>query len=156
MSLVAKENLHKEIVQANLQVASVEAIPYGENSFGTIVNTMAFTSYSDAHRALSEMKQVLRPGGKLLLIDINYPANRNWIGMLLTKAWKACGDIIRDMSSLFDRFGFEYRDKEIGAFGSVHLYVAMKVISDLINFLEPYPKYQLRRLTLISLENPDW
>jgi hypothetical protein len=60
------------------------------------------------------------------LIDIEYPADRNWLGMKMTRSWIALGDIVRDMDAMFRRFGFEYTDREIGGFGSVHLYVAEK------------------------------
>lgn len=36
----------------------------------------------------------------------------------------AGGDIIRDMDELFDKSGWVFEDKEIGRFGSVHLYIA--------------------------------
>ena len=43
--------------------------------------------------------------------------------MALTKFWMASGDIIRDMSELFEEFDWEYQEEEIGGFGSVHLYI---------------------------------
>ena len=68
----------------------------------------------------------LKPGGRLVLVDIEYPADRNWLGMKMTGFWIAVGDIVRDMDALFRQFDFEYTDREIGGFGSVHLYVAEK------------------------------
>jgi len=75
---------------------------------------------------MSEMHRVLKPGGKLIMVDIDYPLNRNGLGIQFTKAWIAMGDIVRDMKPLFDQFNFEYTDQEIGGFGSVHLYIAHK------------------------------
>lgn len=43
-------------------------------------------------------------------------------------AWKAGGDIIRDIPEMSTKFGFEFIDKEVGGFGSVHLYVAKKPV----------------------------
>lgn len=111
---------------AVLVQANVEHLPYPDGSFDSLVNTMAFSGYPDGRRALSEMKRVLRPGGKLILIDIGFPANRNWIGMNLAELWKLGGDLVRNMADLFDEFGLEYSDEEIGGAGSVHLYVASK------------------------------
>ena len=48
------------------------------------------------------------------------------MGIRLTVGWKAGGDIIRDLPELFERFGYEYTDQEVGGFGSVHLYVGTK------------------------------
>jgi hypothetical protein len=62
------------------------------------------------------------------MVDICFPKDGNRPGTFLTNAWKAGGDIIRDMPALFEEFGFEYTDREIWGYGSVHLYVATKSV----------------------------
>jgi hypothetical protein len=62
-----------------------------------------------------------------VILDVNYPANGNAIGMLMTKLWKVSGDLVRDMDSLFSECSLDYTDQEVGGFGSVHLYIARKV-----------------------------
>ena len=47
----------------------------------------------------------------------------------MTRLWIAFGDRIREMDAIFKAGGFQYLDKEIGGWGSVHLYVATKVKS---------------------------
>jgi len=124
MAETANKNLLQGGYQAELQQADVNFLPYAMNSFDTIVNTMAFSGYANGRQALAEIKRVLKPDGKLVMIDINYPSNQNWLGTKLTQFWAASGDIIRDMDELFRSAGWEYDDKEIGAFGSIHLYIA--------------------------------
>jgi len=124
MAKTAKHNLSQINLKVELQQADVYALPYATGSFDTLINTMAFSGYSDGKRALSEMKRVLKPDGRLVLIDINYPKDRNWMGMNLTRFWKANGDIIRAMNELFEKAGWSFEEKEIGGFGSVHLYIA--------------------------------
>ncbi len=102
-------------------------MPYANESIDTIVNTMAFSGYPDGQRALTEMRRVLKRGGRLLIIDIYYPRNRNWLGMSLARFWQNSGDILREMDSLFDAMDIKYTEEEIGGFGSVHLYVAQKL-----------------------------
>jgi len=126
MVSVAGENLKKKGIEAELQQANVESLPYPDETFDCIVNTMAFTAYPDGRKAMSEFHRVLKQGGKLVLIDIDYPADRNWLGMRMTRFWAALGDILRDMDAMFRQFDFEYTDREIGGFGSVHLRVAEK------------------------------
>jgi ubiquinone/menaquinone biosynthesis C-methylase UbiE len=123
---VASGNLRKKGITAKLQKGSVECLPYDDETFDCIVNTMAFTAYPDGSKAMSELHRVLKTGGRLVLIDVEYPADRNWRGMRMTRFWVALGDIVRDMGATFRQFDFEYTDREIGGFGSVHLYVAEK------------------------------
>lgn len=127
MAQIAKRNLHRKGLTACLQQADVSHLPYASHSFDTLVNTMAFSGYPDGVAALIEMGRVLKPGGKLVMVDIDYPKERNWLGMVTTKFWMASGDIIRDMESLFKEVGWEFQEEEIGGFGSVHLYIAEKI-----------------------------
>ena len=89
---------------------------------------MAFTGYPDGKLALSELLRVLRPQGRLVMVDVTYPNDAgNLFGRFLTNVWKACGDIVRDMPELFAEMGItNYTDRQIGGFGSVHLYVVTK------------------------------
>jgi ubiquinone/menaquinone biosynthesis C-methylase UbiE len=128
---VARSNLEKQGVTAFLQRADVDHLPYKSGSFDTVVNTMAFTGYPDGMRAMQEFHRVLRRGGRLVLIDIAYPSNGNWLGVRLTQMWASLGDIIRDIGKILNRFDLDYSEREIGGFGSVHLYIAEKG-SDLV------------------------
>jgi len=123
---VAQKNLLQKGVQATLQWANVEELPFPENYFDTIVNTMAFTGYPNGKQAMSEFYRVLKEGGKLLIVDFDYPSNRNRFGYWLTKSMESAGDTIRDISKIVQEFPFEYTEEEIGGFGSVHLYIARK------------------------------
>lgn len=123
MVRTAKENLSQRGLNADLQQADVNLLPFATDSFDTIVNTMAFSGYADGKRAINEMKRVLKPDGRLVIVDINYPKDRNWLGTKLIQLWMAW-DIVRNMGELFESSGWEYEETEIGGFGSVHLYIA--------------------------------
>ncbi|MCP3961015.1 MAG: class I SAM-dependent methyltransferase [bacterium] len=123
MFSVAMKNLRHVRLSANLQQGTVEDLPYEDGIFDTVVNTMAFSGYPDGTKAMAEMRRVLTSGGRLVLIDINYPADRNWVGTRLTRCWQLAGDIIRDMHQMLTAHGFDYEDIEIGGFGSVHMYI---------------------------------
>ena len=68
----ARKRLKNIGFDINLIKGNVENLPFPDNSFDTIINTMAFTGYPDGKKALSEIKRVLKPGGRLLLVDFDY------------------------------------------------------------------------------------
>ncbi len=129
---IAKKNMRDKGISAQIAQGNVESLPYSSNSFDTVLNTMAFTGYPGALNAMSELNRVLKPGGKLIIVDINFPKNMNILGMWLIKFWILLGDVIRDMGKVFNSFDLDYTDKEIGGFGSVHLYIATKSCKDVI------------------------
>ena len=126
MIAIARRNLNRAGVRAELRQADVESLPFADEQFDTVVNTMSFSGYPDAARAMSEMRRVLHPGGRLVLIDVNYPSDGNRLGAALVGMWKRSGDLIRAVDRLLAAFGFQVREREIGGWGSVHLYIAAK------------------------------
>jgi ubiquinone/menaquinone biosynthesis C-methylase UbiE len=52
-----------------LKQADVEALPFGDGTFDTVVSTLAMCAVPDERAAVLEMCRVLRPGGRLLLLD---------------------------------------------------------------------------------------
>lgn len=120
---MARQSLAKLGIAADLRQRNVEDLAYPDQQFDTIINTMALSGYPNAARAISEMKRVLKPGGRLILIDINYPKDGNLPGMIATRLWQLGGDLIRDLPPLLEVHGFSCQDTEIGGFGSVHLYL---------------------------------
>jgi hypothetical protein len=75
---------------------------------------------------MTEIHRVIKKEGRLVMIDINFPEDRNWLGVRLARTWASAGDIIRDMGHLFEHAGFDYTEREIGGYGSIHLYIAIK------------------------------
>ena len=80
----------------------------------------------NADKAMSEFYRTLNLNGRLIIIDFNYPGNRNRLGMKIVKSMEQAGDIIRDMHLIFQKHNFTFTDQEIGGFGSVHLCIAEK------------------------------
>ena len=126
MAFTARQNLENVGLCAQLQVGDVEALPYPDEIFDSLVNTMSFTGYPDSLEAMSELWRVLKKGGRLIMVDINYPSNHNRLGTTITRMFASMGDIIRDMDQIFRGLDIAYEDHEIGGFGSVHLYLAEK------------------------------
>ena len=123
---ITKKNLRRAGLAADVQQADVEGLPYADETFDTVVNTMSFSGYPNGRAALAEMSRVLKPGGDLVLIDVGYPDDENQMGTLLAELWRRSGDLIRDMDVLLREAGFDYQEEAIGGFGSIRLYVCTK------------------------------
>lgn len=54
---------------ATLQQADAHQLPFDDASFDTVVCTFGLCAIPDHTRAIAEMTRVLRPGGRLILVD---------------------------------------------------------------------------------------
>jgi SAM-dependent methyltransferase len=49
--------------------APAEELPFPDDTFDTAVSTLALCTVGDPERALGEIKRVLKPGGRLLVLE---------------------------------------------------------------------------------------
>ena len=52
-----------------LDLADAQAMPYAPGSFDAVVSIFVFCSVPDPTQALAEVKRVLRPGGRLIMVE---------------------------------------------------------------------------------------
>ena len=55
--------------EVDLREADAQALPFADASFTTVVCTLSLCAVPDERAAIAEMRRVLRPGGRLLLLD---------------------------------------------------------------------------------------
>jgi ubiquinone/menaquinone biosynthesis C-methylase UbiE len=55
--------------EVDLREGDAQALPFADGSFDTVVCTLSLCAVPDERAALAEMWRVLRPGGRLLLLD---------------------------------------------------------------------------------------
>ena len=67
--------------QVELQPADAQALPFPDAAFDTVVCTLSLCSIPDERRAIAEMRRVLRPGGRLLLLD-HIAGRPRWVRVL--------------------------------------------------------------------------
>ena len=67
---IAGENARAEGVEINFRHGNASSMSFEDNCFDLIVCRAAFKNFSDPVGALKEMRRVLRPGGKALIIDL--------------------------------------------------------------------------------------
>jgi len=77
----AQDALLRSGRSANFANGIAEALPFESNSFDSVVTTFTLCSVQDPTAALSEVRRVLRPGGRLIFLEHGKapePAAANW------------------------------------------------------------------------------
>ena len=74
--------------------ASVHSLPFSSQSFDVVVSANAFHYFDEPEVALAEMKRVLKPNGKIIILDWNkdYPVCRicDWLLQIFDPAHQQC------------------------------------------------------------------
>jgi ubiquinone/menaquinone biosynthesis C-methylase UbiE len=66
---IARDRARELGCTAELRQGDAHALPFDDASFDTVVCTFGLCAIPDIDAALDEMTRVLRPGGKLILVD---------------------------------------------------------------------------------------
>jgi demethylmenaquinone methyltransferase/2-methoxy-6-polyprenyl-1,4-benzoquinol methylase len=61
------------IVQPRFELADALALPYEDNCFDAATVAFGVRNFSDLHRGLAEMARVVRPGGRVVVLEITTP-----------------------------------------------------------------------------------
>jgi ubiquinone/menaquinone biosynthesis C-methylase UbiE len=71
----AKNVAQGESLDVNLDLADVQRLPYDDGSFATVTATCVFCSVADPVAGLREVARVVRPEGRVLLLEHVRPRN---------------------------------------------------------------------------------
>jgi ubiquinone/menaquinone biosynthesis C-methylase UbiE len=66
---VARRRTEKVGRGADLRVGDAQSLDFEDGAFDTVVSTLTMCSVPDHHRALSEAARLLRPGGRLVMLE---------------------------------------------------------------------------------------
>ncbi len=78
-------------IPLHLCESDVEALPFADATFDTVVFTLVFCTVPDPRRGLAEIRRVLRPGGTVLFLEHGLPERRPQLQRLLralTPTWR--------------------------------------------------------------------
>lgn len=62
----------EEQPQVELRVGEATALPFDDASFDAVVSTQVYEYVADMEKALAEVRRVLRPGGRVLILDTDW------------------------------------------------------------------------------------
>lgn len=99
--------------------ASAESIPLDDGSVDTVVTTWTLCTIPGAADALSEMRRVLKPGGRLLFVEHGRSPDRGvrWFQDGLTPVWRRISGgchLNRPIRSMIEGSGFRIDRVETG------------------------------------------
>jgi ubiquinone/menaquinone biosynthesis C-methylase UbiE len=120
---LTKQRLAARGCTSNLCVGSAYALPWPDARFDAVLSTFAFSAFPDADRALDEMVRLIKPGGRMIIVDAGEAADGNLFARFLAWLWEAFGDYMRDEVPLMEARGLEVEREEYGPGGCVHVVV---------------------------------
>ena len=78
MLAIARDRARSLGIDADLREASADALPFDDARFDTVVCTVSLCNIPGDRAAIAEMYRVLRPGGRLILLD-HVASDRPWV-----------------------------------------------------------------------------
>ncbi len=123
MARLTKRRLAARALASTLCRGSVYALPWPDGHFDAVISTFAFSAFTDAERALDEMVRVIRPGGKVIVVDAGEASDGNAMAHFLAALWEWSGDYMRDEAPLLQARGLSVERQEYGPWGCVHVVV---------------------------------
>lgn len=135
--------------QASVVVGNAEDLPFENSSFDVVTIAFGIRNVPDYAKAIREMHRVLKPGGRLLILEFSLPANRilrslylfyfrhvlPWIGGLISGDRQAYSYLNQSVeafpygerfSSLIEQIGFSSVRVTPLTFGIASIYCADK------------------------------
>ena len=118
--------------EAPLLLASAEHLPFPGQSFDTVVSGLVFCSVSDPARGLAEIRRILRPEGRLLMLEHVHARSRagRWLLDTLQPPWTlltgGCHPN-RDTEKIVENAGFCIERAHYRARGVMRHFVARPV-----------------------------
>lgn len=113
----------------DLREGDAHHLPFDDAAFDTVVCTFSLCNIPDLRRAVAEMRRVLRPGGRLVLVDHVRSTSRpiHWLQKALEKAsLRIDGDhLTRRPAEVVEQLGLDIVERDRSRRGIVERLVAL-------------------------------
>lgn len=133
---VAWAKANRPLTPERLATADAQQLPYPAERFDTVVTTLTFCSIPNPRQALGEIKRVLKPSGRLIMVE-HVRGQKRWSAALtdlLQPLWFALQgecNLNRETAEIVTQVGFEMQElKTYGLFAIVQYIEAIKAKTD--------------------------
>ncbi len=126
MQRLTQRRLAAHSLTSDLRTGSVYAIPWPDASFDAVLSTFAFSAFPDADAAMDEMIRVVKPGGKVIIVDAGESKGGNLMARWLANLWELLGDYMRDEVPLMEARGLQVKREEYGPWNCIHVVVGTR------------------------------
>jgi demethylmenaquinone methyltransferase/2-methoxy-6-polyprenyl-1,4-benzoquinol methylase/phosphoethanolamine N-methyltransferase len=108
MIAVAQQKSHQQKLDVDFQTGLIEALPFPDKTFDVVLSSMMAHHLPPdlKQRGLAEIYRVLKPGGRLVVVDIKRPETLIQRLGILTLAHHELKTDVRDLMPIMDRIGF--------------------------------------------------
>jgi ubiquinone/menaquinone biosynthesis C-methylase UbiE len=134
MLAIARKRAADLGMDVDLRTGDAQALPFPDQAFDTVVCALSLCTIPDPAAAIGEMKRVLVPGGRLLLVDhvaSTWPPIRAVQWLLERLTIRAAGEhFTRRQLPLVRAAGFDIVEVERLKAGSIERVFARKPLSD--------------------------
>lgn len=126
MVALTQRRLDSLSLSSDLRHGDMCALPWPDAHFDAVFSTFAFSAVADADQALDEMVRVIKPGGKVIIVDAGESERGTPFAHVLARLWAFFGDYIRDEVPLLEARGLSVTREEYGPGGCVHIVSGVK------------------------------
>lgn len=129
MAYEARKKAKEAGIDIDILHQSVYHMPFKDEIFDCVVLTFVLAEIAELDKAIIEMKRVLKPNGRIIIIAGGMPEDRNWFARLLFKliGTQTTLRLERDNKTYFQKHGFIVSRRDFGPFNIIHKIVATKV-----------------------------
>ena len=120
MVRLTRQRLAARGLTSDLRVGDVTALPWPDATFDAVLSTFAFSAFPDADAALDEIVRVVKPGGRVIIVDAGEAQDGNPMARFLAWLWAVLGDYMRDEVLLLEARGLSVVREDYGPWGCVH------------------------------------
>jgi len=129
-----KKKLKKQKFPLRFRLGSASNLNYEDGTFDTVVDTFGICSFENPEEALKEMARVLKPGGKMLLME-HGRSDSIWFQKFLERTAEShvhrygcyCDrEILKLVEEAADRFGLTVKETRRKHFGTTYYIILEK------------------------------